>query len=76
MSMERKENSNSEKMQGQGLVEYALLLVFVVLAVLVMLTFFHEVLRDIYCSIILKLGADGGTLCPTSLLPMYLSTWV
>lgn len=76
MSVERIENSSSERTQGQGLVEYALLLVFVVLAVIVMLTFFHEVLRDTYCSIILAVGGDGGTACPVSLLPMYLLTLV
>ncbi len=74
--MERKEKSSSEQNQGQSLVEYALLLVFVVLAVIVMITFFHEVLRDAYCSIILGIGADGGTICPESLLPMNLLAWV
>ncbi|MCD4753020.1 MAG: hypothetical protein K8R40_08115 [Anaerolineaceae bacterium] len=76
MSVEKKENSSSEKNRGQSLVEYALLLVFVVLAVIVMLTLLHEVIRDAFCSIILKIGGDGGTICPVSLLPMNLLAWV
>lgn len=76
MSAKREENSSSGKNQGQGVIEYALLLVFVVLAIIVMLTFFHEVLRDTYCDIILRIGGDGGTLCPVSLLPMNLLAWV
>ena len=76
MNVERKEKSSLEKNQGQGLVEYALLLVFVVLGVIVMLTLLHEVLRDTFCSIILKIGGDGGTICPSSFLPMNLLKWV
>lgn len=57
---------------GQGLVEYALILVFVALAVIIMLTLLHEVLGEIYCEIVLAIGGDGGTACPVSSLPAYL----
>ena len=65
-----------EGMSGQGLVEYALILVFVALAVIVMLTLLHDVLRDTYCKIILTLGGDGGGICTVSSLPMYVKLLV
>ena len=61
-----------ENRRGQGLVEYPLILVFVALAVIIMLTLLHEVLGEIYCKIVLAIGGNGGTACPTSSLPAYL----
>ena len=71
MKRNSSKQAHPEEMHGQGLVEYALILVFVALAVIVMLTILHDVLRDTYCEIILTLGGDGGGICPVSSLPMY-----
>ena len=76
MSVKRKIKSISEKMRGQGLVEYALILVFVAIVVIVAVTVFGAGVKDLYCDIILDLGIDGGTDCPVTQLPMYLLAWV
>ena len=76
MSVERKTKLISEKMRGQGLVEYALILVFVAIVVIVAVTVFGTAVKGLYCDIILGFGIDGGTECPVSLLPTYLSAWV
>ena len=72
MKCDSSKQTYPEGMHGQGLVEYALILVFVTLAVILMLTIMHDVLRDTYCKIILTFGGDGGGICTVSSLPMYI----
>lgn len=41
--------------RGQGLVEYALILMLVAIVVILVVVFFGETVRDIYCEIIYEL---------------------
>ena len=46
---------------GQGLVEYALILVLVVIAVVIVLTVTGNSVSDVYCSVLRGLGSDSET---------------
>ena len=48
---------------GQGLVEYALILVFVAVAVIVMVALFGTSVANVYCNIINAFGSRAATSC-------------
>jgi Flp pilus assembly pilin Flp len=48
---------------GQGLVEYALILIFVAMAVIVMVSLFGTTVTNIYCNIINAFGDRSGVSC-------------
>jgi pilus assembly protein Flp/PilA len=51
------------KEKGQGIIEYALILVLIAMVVIVVLAIFGDVLNEAYCNILTTIGGEGGAAC-------------
>ncbi len=54
-----------KRLKGQGITEYALILVVVAVASIVVLSLFGEQIQFIFCDVALAIGAEGIEVCET-----------